>query len=216
MTRLCVVLRLVLSLLLVGVLSSGCLTYEKSQTRVTIDRRTGLARVQVTIQNVATTETGRNGQWEDFEQLDSLRRSNAYFESSFLRTPGAAKMEPRRVWIERGQIHASYSIRTRDLNQIAEGWSADTSGYRYTSMLEVTRTNGKRTQDEKPAVVWPRSATLLIVAERDPHFSEAFPFLPEIQKALAARLRPSPQNRSAKAVKGAATTRRSSPAARKR
>jgi hypothetical protein len=190
--------RLCLGLLLLAALAPGCLTYETSQTRVSIDQRTGLARVEVLVQNVATTETGRGGQWEDFEQLDSLRRSDAYFAGSFLRSPGGGHIVRRRAWIDHGQIHASYVITTRDLNQIAEGWSADSSGYRYTSLLTITRTNGQRTGDEKPSVMWPRSAPLLIVAEQDPHFSEAFPFLPEIRKSLAARLKAkAPQRRAA-------------------
>ena len=95
----------------------------------------------------------------------------------------------RRVWLSKDRIHASYVINTRDLNQIAEGWSADSTGYRYTSLLKVARTNGKRTVDEKPTVIWPRSARLLLVAEEDPHFSEAVPFLPGIRKTLADRLK---------------------------
>jgi len=181
--------RLTFGLLLLAAFAPGCLTYETSETQVTIDRRTGLARVEVTVHNVATTETGRGGQWEDFEQLDSLRRSDAYFAGSFLRSPGGGRVGKRRAWIDHGQIHASYVITTRDLNQIAEGWAADSSGYHYTSLLTVARTNGQRTGDDKPTVVWPRSARLLIVVEQDPHFSEAVPFLPEIQKALAARLK---------------------------
>jgi hypothetical protein len=173
---------------LLTALAPGCLTYETSQTRVAIDRK-GLARVEVTIQNVATTETGRDGQWEDFEQLDSLRRSDAYFTSSFLRSVRGGNIGRRKVWLSKDRIHASYVISTRDLNQIAEGWSADSTGYRYTSMLTVARTNGKRTSDEKPTVVWPPGTRLLLVAEKDPHFSEAVPFLPEIRKTLAARLK---------------------------
>ncbi len=180
-------LGLILCLVLLAALAPGCLTYETSQTRVAIDKK-GLARVEVTIQNVATTETGRDGQWEDFQQLDSLRRSDAYFTSSFLRSVRGGQVGRRRVWLSHAKIHASYVISTRDLNQIAEGWSADSAGYRYTSLLTVARTNGKRTADEKPTVVWPRSARLLLVVEKDPHFSEAVPFLPEIQKILADRL----------------------------
>jgi hypothetical protein len=169
-------------------LFSGCLSYEKSQTKVTFDKKTGIAKVQVTYWNLASTETGRNGQHEDFEQLDSLRRSDAYFLSSFLRSANAGKASKRKVWIEKGQFHASYTIETRDLNQIAEGWSADTTGYRYVSMLEISRTNGQRTTDEKPTVHWPRKTVELIIGERDPHFSESVPFLPEFQESLTARL----------------------------
>jgi hypothetical protein len=188
----------IVCLVLLAALAPGCLTYETSQTRVAIDKK-GLARVEVTFQNVATTETGRTGQWEDFEQLDSLRRSDAYFASSFLRSARGARVLRRRVWLSKDHIHASYVISTRDLNQIAEGWSADSTGYRYTSLLTVARTNGKRTTDEKPTVVWPRSARLLLVTEKDPHFSEAVPFLPEIRKTLAARLKASKPAKVAKA-----------------
>jgi hypothetical protein len=176
------------ALVLLAALAPGCLTYETSQTRVAIDKK-GLARVEVTFQNLATTETSRSGQWEDFEQLDSLRRSDAYFTSSFLRSVRGGNIGRRRVWLSKDRVHASYVISTRDLNQIAEGWAADSTGYHYTSMLTVARTNGKRTGDEKPTVVWPRSARVLLVSEQDPHFSEAVPFLPEIRKALAARLK---------------------------
>jgi len=186
----------ILGLVLLAALAPGCLTYETSQTKVAIDRR-GLARVEVTFQNVATTETGRAGQWEDFEQLDSLRRSDAYFAASFLRAPRGGSVGRRRVWFVRDRIHASYVITVQDLNQIAEGWSADSAGFRYTSLLSVSRTNGKRTRDEKPTVIWPRSARLLLVAEQDPHFSEAVPFLPEIRKSLAARLKAKPSKRPA-------------------
>jgi hypothetical protein len=168
----------------------GCLTYEKSQTKVSFDPRTGVAHVQTTYWNVASTEPGRREQWDDFEQLDSLRRSDAYFATSYLRSPAGGQVGKRRVWIEKGQVHASASVATRDLNELAEGWSADSSGYRFTSNLEITATNGQRTDDEKPTVFWPRSARLLSVAERDPHFGEAVPFRPEIRDSLAKRLPP--------------------------
>ncbi len=187
-------------------MSSGCLSYEKSQTKVALDRKTGIARVQVTYWNLASTETGRNGQREDFEQLDSLRRSDPYFLSSFLRNAGGGRASKRKVWIEKGQIHASYTIQTRDLNQIAEGWSADTTGYRYVSMIEISKTNGQRTTDEKPTVRWPRKATELIVGERDPHFGEAVPFLPEFRDSLAARLKRSEPKPPPKAAKPAKST----------
>lgn len=163
--------------------------YERSQTRITFDRKTGVARVQTTYWNLASTETARGGQWEDFEQLDSLRRSDAYFANSYLRSPGGATLGRRRVWIERGRIHASAQVSTRDLNELApEGWSADSSGYRFTSNLQILATNGTRTRDERASVVWPRSARVLTVTERDPHYSEAVPFLPEVRESLAARL----------------------------
>ncbi|HEV8129284.1 MAG TPA: hypothetical protein VGQ14_06480 [Candidatus Eisenbacteria bacterium] len=176
-------------LVLALLLFSGCLSYEKSQTKVTIDKKTGIAKVQVTYWNLASTETGRGSQREDFEQLDSLRRSDAYFLSSFLRSANAGRASKRKVWIEKGHIHASYTIETRDLNQIAEGWSADTTGYRYVSMLEISRTNGQRTTDEKPTVLWPRKAVELVIGENDPHFSESVPFLPEFRESLDVRLR---------------------------
>jgi hypothetical protein len=185
-------------------MSSGCLSYEKSQTKVALDKKTGIAHVQVTYWNLASTENGRNGQREDFEQLDSLRRSDPYFLSSFLRSLGGGRASKRKVWIEKGQIHASYTIQTKDLNQIAEGWSADTTGYRYVSMLEISKTNGQRTTDEKPTVRWPRKATELIVGERDPHFGETVPFLPEFRESLAVRLKrsePKPPQKAAKATK---------------
>jgi len=178
--------RFVLLLLLASL--SGCLTYERSTTRVTIDRKTGIARVQVTYWNLATTETGRDRQRDDMEALDSLRRSDAYFVSSFLRGPNAGIASRRRVWIDHGKIHASYTITTKDLNQLAEGWSAGSSRYRYAPMLEVTQTNGSRTDDEKPVIEWPRTSSILVISERDPHFGEAVPFLPEIRESLAVRL----------------------------
>jgi hypothetical protein len=186
--------------LLAIALLPGCLTYERSQTRVAIDRKTGTARVQVTYWNLASTETGRSRQREDLEQLDSLRRSDAYFTNSFLHGSGRGKVSRRRVWIERGKVNASYTITTRDLNQLAEGWTADSAGYRFSSNLQIANTNGARTDDEKPTVKWRRSATLLLVTERDPHFSEAVPFLPEIRESLAARLHPpgKPAKRTAK------------------
>lgn len=187
-------------------MSSGCLSYEKSQTKVALDKKTGMAHVQVTYWNLASTETGRNGQREDFEQLDSLRRSDPYFLSSFLRSPGGGRASKRKVWVEKGQIHASYTIQTSDLNQIAEGWSADTTGYRYVSMLEISKTNGQRTTDEKPTVHWPRRATELIVGERDPHFAEAVPFLPEFRESLAVRLKRSAPKPPPKAVKSTKST----------
>jgi hypothetical protein len=191
-------------------LFSGCLSYERSETRVTFDRKTGMAKVQVTYWNLASTETSRDGQRKDFEQLDSLRRSNAYFLSSFLRTPGAGTVSKRRVWIEGGRINASYTIQTRDLNQIAEGWSAGTAGYRYVSMIRVAKTNGRRTTDEKPAVVWPRKSPLLLVVESDPHFGEAVPFLPEFRESLAVRLRRSaPKPTPVKAATTRPTKKRS-------
>ena len=192
------------------VLFSGCLSYEKSQTKVTIDKKTGVAKVQVTYWNLASTETGRSGQHEDFEQLDSLRRSDAYFLSSFLRVPNAGRASKRKVWIEKGQIHASYTIETRDLNQIAEGWSADTTGYRYVSMLEISRTNGQRTTDEKPTVHWPRKTVELVLGEHDPHFSESVPFLPEFRESLTVRLRreaPSTPPKSSKPASKKSTKR---------
>lgn len=194
------VLRLAIPILLL-MLGSGCLTYRQSQTRVAIDRKTGTARVQVTYTDVATTEAGRSAQWEDFEHLDSLRRSDAFFASSFLRSPGGGRVSKRRVWIERGRIHASYTITTQDLNQLAEGWSADSTGYGFTSMLRIAKTNGRRTQDEKPTVRWPRTATILLVTEQDPHFAEAVPFVPAIRESLAARLPkpPPPAKRPVKA-----------------
>lgn len=166
----------------------GCLTYERSQTRVTFDGATGVATVQTTYSNIASTESSRNEQWADFEQLDSLRRSDPYFASSYLRSPGGGRIGPRRVWIEKGKVNASATVTTRDLNELAEGWSADSSGYRFTSSLEITATNGKRTDDEKPTVVWPKRTRALTVVERDPHFGEASPFLPEIRDSLARRL----------------------------
>lgn len=193
----------------------GCLTYERSQTRVTIDR-SGLARVQTTYWNLASTEVERAPQWEDFEQLDSLRRSDAYFATSYLRSPSDATLGKRRVWIERGRIHASAQVSTRDLNELApEGWSADSSGYRYSSNLQILATNGTRTRDEKPTVVWPRTARVLTVTERDPHFAEAVPFLPEIRESLAARL-PKPAVRPAKSKRaaGSQSTRRTRKTAR--
>jgi hypothetical protein len=168
----------------------GCLTYEKSQTRITFDGKSGIAHVQTMYWNVASTEPGRREQWEDLEQLDSLRRSDPYFANSYLRSPSGGRIGPRRVWIEKGLIHASASVSTRDLNELAEGWSADSSGYRYTSNLEITATNGRRTDDEKPTVIWPKTARLLTVAERDPHFGEAVPFRAEIRDSLAKRLPP--------------------------
>ena len=191
-------------------MSSGCLSYEKSQTKVALDKKTGIAHVQVTYWNLASTETGRNGQREDFEQLDSLRRSDPYFLSSFLRNVGAGRASKRKVWIEKGQIHASYTIQTSDLNQIAEGWTADTTGYRYVSMLEISKTNGQRTTDEKPTVRWPRKSAELIVGERDPHFGETVPFLPEFRESLAVRLKrsePKPQPKAAKPTKSTAKTK---------
>ena len=168
----------------------GCLTYETSQIRVTIDPKTRVAHVQTTYGNIASTEPGRAEQWTDFEQLDSLRRSDRYFSTSYLRSPQGGVAGKRRVWIERGRIHASAEVTTHDLNELAEGWSADSSVYRFTSNLEISSTNGRRTEDEKPTVVWPRSARLLLVSERDPHFGEAAPFLPEIRDSLAKRLPP--------------------------
>jgi hypothetical protein len=186
-------------------MSSGCLSYEKSQTKVALDKKTGIAHVQVTYWNLASTETGRSGQREDFEQLDSLRRSDPYFLSSFLRSLGGGSASERKVWIEKGQIHASYTIQTRDLNQIAEGWSADTTGYRYVSMIEISKTNGQRTTDEKPTVRWPRKATELIVGERDPNFTESVPFLPEFRESLTVRLKRSePPPKAAKSTKSTA------------
>jgi len=167
----------------------GCLTYETSRTRVEFDRK-GIARVVTTYTNIASTEPGRSEQWEDFEQLDSLRRSDAYFASSYLRSPSGGLVGKRRVWIEKGKILASATVTTRDLNQLAEGWSADSSGYRFSSNLLIAATNGRRTDDEKPTVVWPRSARVLTVVERDPHFREASPFLPQIRDSLAKRVAP--------------------------
>jgi hypothetical protein len=171
------------------VLFPGCLTYEKSQTKITFDGTTGVARVQTTYWNIASTEPARSEQWQDFE-LDSLRRSDPYFATSYLRSPGGGRVGKRRVWIEKGRIHASASVTTRDLNELAEGWSADSTGFRYTSNLEITATNGRRTDDEKPTVTWPKRARLLTVVERDPHFGEAIPFRPEIRDSLAKRLPP--------------------------
>lgn len=182
--------RPVLAAALALALFPGCLTYEKSQTRVAFDPKTGVAHVQTTYWNIASTEPGRREQWDDFEQLDSLRRSDAYFATSYLRSPAGGQVGKRRVWIEKGRVHASAAVTTRDLNELAEGWSADSSGYRFTSNLEITATNGRRTDDEKPTVFWPRSARLLSVAERDPHFGEAVPFRPEIRDSLAKRLPP--------------------------
>lgn len=172
------------------VLFPGCLTYETSQTRVTFDPKTHMAHVQTTYTNIASTEPGRTEQWADFEQLDSLRRSDEYFTTSYLRTPDGGTTGKRRVWIDKGRILASAEVTTHDLNELAEGWSADASGYRFTSNLQIGATNGTRTDDEKPTVVWPRSAKLLLVSERDPHFGEASPFLPEIRDSLANRLPP--------------------------
>lgn len=176
--------------LLALALLPGCLTYERSQTRVTFDGKTGTATVQTTYSNIASTESERKEQWADFEQLDSLRRSDAYFGSSYLHNAAKGRLGPRRVWIEGGKVNASATVATRDLNELAEGWSADSSGYRYTSSIEIAATNGKRTDDEKPTVVWPRSARVLTVLERDPHFGEASPFLPEIRDSLSRRLPP--------------------------
>ena len=195
----------------------GCLTYEKSQTRVSVDARTGVAHVQTTYWNIASTEPGRREQWDDFEQLDSLRRSDAYFVTSYLRSPAGGQVGKRRVWIEKGRVHASASVTTRDLNELAEGWSADSSEYRYTSSLEITATNGRRTDDEKPTVVWPRSARLLSVTERDPHFGEAVPFRPEIRDSLAKRLPPAVKAAHPKrAAKHPAARRPRAPSRRRR
>ena len=196
-------LRVVGVALLAAALFPGCLTYERSETRVTFDAKTGAARVQINYANIASTEPGRNEQWTDFEQLDSLRRSDAYFANSYLRSPGGGKVAKRRVWIERGRIFATASITTEDLNELSEGWSADSSGYRYSSMLEITDSNGSRTDDEKPTVFWPRSARVLTVSERDPHFREAVPFRAEIRDSLAKRL-PKPALRPTRVKRAAA------------
>ena len=204
-----------LALALASVVSTGCLSYEKSDTKVTLDKKTGIARVQVTYWNLTSTETGRDGQREDFEQLDSLRRSDPFFLSSFLRAPNAGRASKRRVWTEKGQINASYTIETQDLNQIAEGWSVDTTGYRYVSMLEIAKTNGQRTTDEKPTVRWPRKSISMIIGEKDPHFRESVPFLPEFQESLAARIKrsePKPPHKSSantSTTKKKKTTKRS-------
>lgn len=192
----------------------GCLTYQRSQTRIAFDGTTGVARVQTTYWNIASTEPARSEQWQDFQQLDSLRRSDAYFATSYLRSPGGGRVGKRRVWIEKGQIHASASVATRDLNELAEGWSADSSGFRYTSNLEITATNGRRTDDEKPTVSWPKTARLLTVAERDPHFGEAVPFLPEIRDSLAKRLPPAVKPPSVKRATKHTTKRTTSRRAR--
>lgn len=200
--------RRVLAAVLALALFPGCLTYEKSQTRILFDRKTGVAHVQTTYWNIASTEPERDEQWRDFEQLDSLRRSDPYFATSYLHSPSASRIGTRRVWIEKGQVHASASVATRDLNELAEGWSADSTGYRYSSNLEIAATNGRRTDDEKPTVSWPRTARVLTVTERDPHFGEAFRFLPEIRDTLAKRLPPAVKPPRAKRSPKHATTRR--------
>lgn len=207
------VLRLFLAAALALGLFPGCLTYERSQTRVTFDRKR-VARVQTTYWNLASTEAARDRQWEDFEQLDSLRRSDAYFASSYLRSPAGATLGRRRVWIEGGRIHASATVTTSDLNELApEGWSADSSGYRFTSNLQILATNGTRARDGRATVVWPRTARVLAVTERDPHFSEAVRFLPEIRESLAARL-PKPALRPTRPKGGSTQTTRRPRAAR--
>jgi hypothetical protein len=165
---------------------TGCLTYERKEQKLTIDRKSRIARMDATIRNVATTETSPAGQWEDFAQLDSLRRSDAYFATAFLPSPEAARVSKRRVWVERGKIHASYTILTHNLGRLAEGWSADSTGYAYGTMLEVTKTNGMTARDGgRTTVTWPRRAHLLLVDERDPHFDEAIPFIAAIRDSAA-------------------------------